>query len=211
MKTKPDEIHSRTLGLSRLGTLLLIVALVAGAGLGLVGWKLRALRSQVLPQVAQTEADGSSVYKDPNHHFSLAIPEGWAVSASPAQGASAMTLISFENPNNTCRNTLAVWKHPPTPGYSARKWAEEEVTIGAQMGKKDGTVRPNSWSDLVVGGRPAASVITDLTMDSKRFTVYHVYVMTGLSSMKFRFMIPAGEFAELRPVVDTMLATCELN
>ena len=211
MKTKPREAHSGLCGLSRLGTLLLVAALVAGAGLGLVGWKLRAAKSQSLPRVALIEVDGSAVYNNPNHHFSLAVPEGWTVNASPAQGPSAMTLVSFQNPNNTGLNTLAVWKHPPTPGYSARKWAEEEVTIGARIGKKDGTVRPNSWADLVVGGRPAASLITDLTMDSERFTIYHVYVMTDTSSMKFRFMIPSTEFAVVRPVVDTMLASCQLN
>lgn len=208
MKTQHDKIYSRSCGMSRAALLFL----VAVGGLGLLGWKLRALRSpQSLPQAALTEVDGSAIYKDPNHHFSLAVPTGWTVNASAAQGPAAMTLISFETPNDAGRNTLTVWKHAPTPGYSARKWAEEEVAAGARIGKKDGTVRPDSWSDLVVGGRPAASVITDLTMDSDRFTIYHVYVMTDTSSMKFRFMIPAGEFTEVLPVVDTMLAACVFN
>jgi len=63
----------------------------------------------------------------------------------------------------------------------------------------------------MVGDRPAASVITDLSDGSQQFTIYHVYAMTDNSSMKFRFMIPAGEFAKVKPAVDALLASCRLD
>jgi hypothetical protein len=187
----------------------LVGALAVTCVIVFLGLRLRATNPQV-DQSAQLWAEGESkTYEDPNHHLTFTVPTDWTIEAGEPNGSAAMTFIGFRPPEDLGMNTLAVWKHPPSHGLSAREWAETEVAEGARMGKKDGTVRPDSWSDLVVAGRPAASLITDLTDGANRYTVYHVYAMTETSSMKFRFMIPANRFAELKPVVDNILASCK--
>jgi len=211
MKTIPNVSKPLNHGLSRTGMLVMLSVLAAVSVIAFLGFKLRAAKSQLLQPVQLANAAGTEIYQDPNHNFTLAIPADWTVSASPAQGPGAMTLISFQNPNGTGFSSLAVWKHPQSSTLSARKWAEEEVAAGARMGKKDGAVRSDSWSDLTVAGRPATSVITDFVQEPETFTIYHVYAMTDASSLKFRFMIPAGEFGELKLAVDAILASCKLD
>lgn len=197
--------------MSRTGVLVMCSVVVAAFVIALLGFKFQAVKGLLLRPVQLANLNGSKIYEDLNHNFTLAVPADWTVSASPSQGPEAMTLISFQSPNGSGFSSLAVWKHPTGSQISAREWAEQEVAVGAQMGKKDGTVRPNSWSDLTVAGRPAASVITDLTSDSEQFTVYHVYAMTDSSSMKFRFMMPAGGVENMKPAVDALLESCKLN
>jgi hypothetical protein len=209
MNTKLNTYNTRASGMSRTAALLWVGALVVACVTGLLGLRLRATNPQV-DQPVQLGAEGECrTHEDTNHNLKLAVPADWTIEAGEPNGPAAMTFIGFRPPDDMGMNTLAVWKHPPSHGLSARAWAEKEVAQGARMGKKDGKVRPDSWSDLVVAGRPAASLITDLTDGANKFTVYHVYAMTETSSLKFRFMIPADRFTEVRPVVDSILASCK--
>jgi len=209
MNTKVNTYKTRASGMSRTAALLGVGALVVACVTGFVGLRLRVTKPPV-DQPAQLWAEGECrTHEDSNHNLALAVPADWTIEAAEPHGPAAMTFIGFRPPDDMGMNTLAVWKHPPSHGLSARAWAEKEVAQGARMGKRDGTVRPDSWSDLVVAGRPAASLITDLTDGANRFTVYHVYAMTKTSSMKFRFMVPAGRFAEVKPILDSILASCK--
>lgn len=210
MKTLNHCHNPRAAGISRTGVLSLVL-LVAASVMALLLLGLRGEKSQAVPPAPVADIGDAVTYEDPNHHLRLAVPAGWTIDAPEAQGPSAMTLITFQPPNGTGGNTLAVWKHRPTPGLTSRRWAEQEVAAGARMGKRDGMVRPDSWSDLVVAGHPAASLITDFAADSGTFTIYHVYALANTTSMKFRFMIPAGEFKQVKPTVDSILASCTLN
>jgi len=208
MNMKLRVSNPSTRGMSRTGVIVLVAAFVVVCGLALVGFKFRQTsQAQAAPAVSSEAEAESQNYQDPNHGFTLTLPANWTCSATPADGPAAMTLITFQSPTGSSMNTLAVWKHPSNAKITPREWAEKEVEAGTRMGKKDGKVRPNSWSDLMLGGRPAASVITDLQTDGSEFTVYHVYAMTDTSSMKFRFMVPASEFGNEKSKVDSLLAS----
>lgn len=209
MNTKLISHKNSASGMSRTAVLLWFGGLVVACVIGFLGLRLGTAKPTV-DQPVQLWAEGECrTYQEPNHHLTLAVPTDWTIEAGEPQGPAAMTFIGFRPPQDMGMNTLAVWKHPPSHGLSARDWAEKEVALGARMGKKDGTVRPDSWSDLEVAGQPAASLITDLSVGAENFTVYHVYAMTETSSLKFRFMIPADRFAEVKPVVDSILASCK--
>ena len=55
------------------------------------------------------------------------------------------------------------------------------------------------------------SLLTDYSVGGSKYVIYHVYAINGETSMKFRFMIPAGDFAGLKPVLDGMLDSCKVE
>ena len=85
---------------------------------------------------------------------------------------------------------------------SARTWMEEYLQT-----RKNVQVRPDSWKDLTIDGRPAVSSVADYTEGGKSHVYYVACVLGSKNSEWFVIASVPDKFDAFKAQFDTIVAS----
>ncbi len=85
---------------------------------------------------------------------------------------------------------------------SARTWMEEYLQT-----LKNAQIRPDSWKDLTIDGRPAVGSVADYTEGGKSYVYYVACVLASKNSEWFVIASAPDKFDALKAQFDTVLAS----
>ena len=93
----------------------------------------------------------------------------------------------------------------PEQRESVRAWADGEIE-DAKKAHKDYKVRPDSWQERTLGGKPAVSFIADyVTMPHRKMVEYSVYVLGESTAAAFSTKVEAERFDDFKPKFDAVV------
>jgi tetratricopeptide (TPR) repeat protein len=131
-----------------------------------------------LTKIARRDPYAPNEYRDDELGFSLEAPKGWLFYEYDPQDRPSSTSVHLLDPEATA--TTILWAEKLEPGKMAyggdiRKHAEEKITTRKKQ-LKDYTVRPDSWTERTVGGRPALGFVADFVLMKKEMVEYFTFV-----------------------------------
>jgi len=85
---------------------------------------------------------------------------------------------------------------------SARAWTDEDLQRNAQI-----KVRPDSWRNFTIDGRPAVSYVADYTESGKPHVQYLSRVLGTKYSELFVVTSPPDKFDALKAQLDAIMAS----
>ena len=164
-----------------------------------------------LCSISQRKAGEPVQFHDDELGISLTAPPQWVVCRYKAGQPKGQSLIrTYDADADTNDGGLRMFTTSSLSGdeqKSSRTWAEsnfkkEISTLGDHV-----TIRPDSWKDYTVSGRPGVAFIADYTQNEKPKTLFSLYVLGQKDSERFGFISPADKFDALMTQFDTIVAS----
>jgi tetratricopeptide (TPR) repeat protein len=92
---------------------------------------------------------------------------------------------------------------------SSRAWAESDFRESVSKRLKDAKIRPESWKDRDVSGRPGASYITDFTdlVSGQPQVAYALYALGPQTTVNFLLTCPPEKFDGLLASFESIVAS----
>jgi hypothetical protein len=154
-------------------------------------------------------------FKDDGLGVSLTAPADWAFFRSdPLKGIDA-NFISVIDPEAIGTSTLTLSsgmvKSNLDEAKTVRNWAEQEIADGVKIGKNDGKMRSDGWTERTLDGHAAVSALSDREENKEQQVVYTVYAIINTKGIKFKFMIPSGDFERLKPTLDAIIDSFKMK
>ena len=120
----------------------------------------------VLAAVTQRKAGEPVLYQDPAFNFSLTAPADWMFyPRGHARTTRTRREVVVLDPDGIATSVVNVGSRKtlwPEVQNSLRAWADKEIADGeGSKTLKELTIRPDSWKDRTVAGKPGLSVIGD--------------------------------------------------
>src|SRR5262249_1137155 len=116
----------------------------------------------VLASVSQRKTGDPVPYSDPVFNFSLAAPADWLFFRTDDKDKARVIAVDPEATGTSIVNVgsrKALW---PEAQKSLRAWADKELADGeGSKVLKELTIRPDSWKERPVAGRPGLSFVGD--------------------------------------------------
>jgi hypothetical protein len=94
---------------------------------------------------------------------------------------------------------------------SSRAWAESDFRESISKRLKDVKIRPESWNERQVSGRPGASYIADFTENGKPWVVFSLHALGPQTAESFELTSPPEKFDALLAAFETIIASCSLS
>ena len=160
----------------------------------LVKFEAGGITSELI-DIRQRKTGEPTVYKDANVPVALTLPDQWSYHRATTPNIENSFVVHLMDPILMEDNTLAIWKETvaANENTSVKQWAEKQIADEEKIGKKDGTVRPDSWQERQVGGVNVVSCVKDLEGGKEKKVVYNAYARNKSTCLKFRFVTPANE------------------
>lgn len=163
-----------------------------------------------LVTVEQRQPGAPVVFQDPEIGVTLTAPADWLIHKQDPDHDEKSTSIYLLDPKGEAEiclvrlQTLA--SIPEEARTSARVWAESEVKAFAKRFKAF-TVRPDSWAEVVVDGRPGISFIADYGDEGKLKTMGAVYALGSSAGQQFTLTAEPDAFVKLQPAFEGIVAS----
>jgi len=133
----------------------------------------------VLTSVTQRKAGDPAPYLDPLLNFSLAAPADWLFFRTDAKDEKDKVRVIAVDPEAIGTSIVNVGSRKslwPEAQNSLRAWADKEIADGeGSKVLKELTVRPESWKDRPVAGRPGLSFVGDFVDGKEKKIGYAVF------------------------------------
>lgn len=143
-----------------------------------------------------------NIHGDPDLGFSLRVPRGWFIYEAEADKEERKKALLLLDPKAAAINTLGVQPITSLPedARTLRSWAENRAEHGSKF-SRDYKVRPDSWTELEVGGYPALSFVADFTETGSGKAMVHYSVVVFSPSMAANFFsrVPRDRFEAFKP------------
>ncbi len=164
-----------------------------------------------LSRVTQRKAGEPVQYHDPEYGFSLTAPADWVFFRSDAKDDKKASRVVVLDPDEVGTITVNVGSkadHGPKPTQSLREWAEKDLIEGeAVMIMKALKIRPDSWKERTVAGRPALSLVGDFEDGKEKKVGYAVVTADETDAAVFTLLVPAKDFQAYQPKLDAIVDT----
>ncbi|MES2569550.1 MAG: tetratricopeptide repeat protein, partial [Verrucomicrobiota bacterium] len=141
-------------------------------------------------------------FSDPELGVSLSAPADWSFQQRPAGTERHQRSIFLLDPE--ARADRAMVRLIDTESLSksarasARSWAEEDFAEHASKSLKEAVIRPDSWKNQLISGRPGVSYVIDFTAENKACVGMACYALGGKVSEYLAFTCKAEQFEVLR-------------
>ncbi len=161
-----------------------------------------------LKSIQQHKHGESSTYQDPTFGFSLSLPSGWVVDkdSAPEDKKGSFILLDPDDIAVTLMTVRSVKDLKPEAQSSVRAWADAMVAEAAKR-VKDFAVRPDSWKEFEISGRPAVSVVADCVRGNEKEVACATYVLGERDASEFYFFVAPASLDSFRPKFDAVVNT----
>lgn len=164
-----------------------------------------------LDSITQRGVNDPVDFHDADLGVSLTAPPQWVVARLTGGQPAGESLIRTFDPN--ADETDGGVRYFTTSSLSAdeqkssKAWAESNFKKDGPTFGNDMKVRPDSWKEQTVSGRPAESYVADFTVSGKPRTMFSLYVLGPKDSEHFVLISPTDKFDALMTQFDTIIAT----
>lgn len=168
-----------------------------------------------LVEVNQRKAGEPVKFQDPARNFSLVAPADWSFDRQEPEGAKGKVItVAIRDPEAATTSVLYV-QDLAYLGLDANKpvrdWAEQEVAIKWSKTMKDLQIRPDSWKERKVAGRPGLSVVADYIEGQEKKVAYGVFSVGKSNASKFFFYLGAEAFEGFQSKLDAIVDSYQVN
>jgi hypothetical protein len=164
-----------------------------------------------LDSVAQRKPNDPVQFHDDELGITLTAPPQWVVCRYKNGQPKGESLIRTYDPDaDSDDGGLRIF---PTAALAAesqkssRAWAEHDFKVEMTPLGGTATIRPDSWKDYTVSGRPGVGYIADYTEGGKAKTEFSLCVLGPKESEHFVLVAPSDKFAPLMQQFDTIIAS----
>jgi hypothetical protein len=165
----------------------------------------------VLATITQRPAGAPVQYQDPAFNFSLTAPADWMFFRSEMKDDKDKTRVVILDPDAIATSVVNVGSRKvlwPEAQKSLRAWAEKEISDGeGSKLLKEFTIRPDSWKDRTVAGKPALSVIGDFVEGKEKKIGYAVFTFGNTNAATFVLLAGAKDFEAFQPKFEAIVDT----
>lgn len=156
-------------------------------------------------------APGAAVpFRDDALGVSFTAPADWVVYRLP-RGSGKKEHIALADPTGDLDMGRVVLVQTESLSaaerQSSRAWAEMDFKEHIAKELKDAKLRPESWKNVTLGGRPGASLIVDYTDDGKPRVGFALYVLGPKASEVFNIACAPEKFDALKAALDGIIAS----
>jgi hypothetical protein len=163
----------------------------------------------VLATVTQRKPGEPVPYQDPALGFSLAAPAEWMFYRTDNRDDKAKVRVMVLDPDAIATSIVNVGNRKvlwPEAQKSLRAWADKEIAEGE--GSKTLTelqIRPESWKDRTVAGKPGLSVIGDYVEADEKKVGYAVFTFGNTNAATFVLLAAAKDFEAFQPKFEAIV------
>jgi hypothetical protein len=163
----------------------------------------------VLAAVTQRKAGEPLRYQDPAFGFSLTAPGDWMFHRADSKSDKAKAAVVMLDPDGIATSILHVGSRTnlwPEAQKSLRAWAEKDIADGeGNKILKDLVIRPDSWKDRIVAGKPGLSLIGDFVEGDEKKIGYAVFTFGNSNAATFVLLCGAKDFEAFQPKFDAIV------
>jgi len=169
----------------------------------------------LLASISQRKPGEAVAFRDDELGVSLTAPPNWVfyrpknrvetknqviniIDPEADSGAADMTLTPAESLSKEALK-------------SSRAWAEIDFRDSISKRFKDAKIRPESWKDREVSGRPGASYIADFTENGKPWVLFALHALGPQTADSFQLTCPPDKFDTLLAAFETIVASCSIS
>ena len=162
-----------------------------------------------LAAVTQRKAGEPLQYQDPAFGFSLAAPADWMFHRADATESKDKARVVALDPDGLASSSVSVGTRKalwPEAQKSLRAWADKEITDGeGSKTLKDLQIRPDSWKDRAVAGKPGISFIGDYVDGTEKKISYAVFTFGDANAATFVLLCGAKDFEAFQPEFEALV------
>jgi hypothetical protein len=163
----------------------------------------------VLTAVTQRKPGEPVRYQDPAFGFSLAAPADWMFQRADSKGDKDSVRLIVVDPDALGTTVVTVGSRnllKEEEQKSLRAWVENEIAgrDGKQL-LKDLRVRPESWKERTVDGKPGLSVIGDFVDGTEKKIGYGVFTIGNTNAATFLLASAAKDFEAFQPKFEAIV------
>ena len=163
----------------------------------------------VLAAVTQRKAGEPMPFQDSAFGFSLTAPADWMFYHADMKDDKDQTRVVVLDPEGIATTTVDVGSRkllPPEAQKSLRTWAEHEVAKSeASKTLKALVIRPDSWKERSVAGKPGLSLVGDYEEGKEKKVGYSVFTLGNSNAAVFSLYAPAKDFEAFQPKFDAIV------
>jgi hypothetical protein len=162
--------------------------------------------SAELTSIAQRRPGEAVAFHDAETGVSFTAPAEWvvwrAIHGQPDGQVLIRTLDPGADTYDGGMRLVATDTLSEAARKSAQAWTEEDLEANKQI-----KVRPDSWKNFTIDGRPAVSYVADYTEGGKPHVQYLARVLGPKYSELFVITSPPDKFDVLKAQLDTIMAS----
>jgi hypothetical protein len=162
-----------------------------------------------LAAVTQLKAGEPLHYHDPTFGFSLAAPADWMFHRADATESKDKARVVALDPDGIASSIVSVGSRKalwPEAQKSLRAWADKEIAEGeGSKTLKELQIRPDSWKDRTVAGKPGISFIGDYVEGTEKKISYAVFTFGDTNAATFVLLCGAKDFEAFQPKFDAIV------
>jgi tetratricopeptide (TPR) repeat protein len=165
-----------------------------------------------LASISQRKPGETIPFRDDEIGVSLTLPANWVVYRAKNPIETKHRTIDMIDPeadsvsaNLTLTPAASLSKEARE---SSRDWAEIDFRDNVSKRSKDAKIRPESWKEREVAGRPGVSYISDVTDQfGKPQVEYALYALGPQTAETFHLTCPPAKFDQLMPAFESIVAS----
>jgi hypothetical protein len=163
----------------------------------------------VLAAVTQRKAGEPLQYQDSAFGFSLAAPADWLFHRADSRDNKDRARVVVVDPDAIGTSIVSVGSRKvlwPEAQKSLRAWADKELTEGeGSKTLKEFQIRPDSWKDRTVAGKPGLSLIGDFVEGAEKKIGYAVFTFGETTAATFVLLCQAKDFESFQPKFEAIV------
>ena len=148
-------------------------------------------------------------YRDPALGFSLTAPADWLFHRPDTSTDKDKARVVVLDPDGIATSIVSVGTRKalwPEAQKSLRAWADKEIADGeGSKALKELTIRPDSWKDRTVAGKPGLSLIGDYVEGAEKKIGYVVFTLRNTNAAMFGLLAKAKDFEALQPKFEAIV------
>lgn len=164
-----------------------------------------------LAEIRQRNPTEPATYRD--SMLSISAPAGWLFFAQKTIENDKRARLVILDPDamaDTALSTRGLDDLKPEEKKSLRAVADKAVAEATRTVKKF-QVRPDSWTETTLSGRPALSVTADFTDGDDSKIALGVFTLAGDNAVEIHTHVKAQDFESFRPKFEAILKSLKLN
>jgi hypothetical protein len=162
-----------------------------------------------LAQVTQRKLGEPVRYQDPAFGFSLAAPADWVFFRADVPDGKDKAKVVVLDPEAVATSVVNVGSRKdlwPEAQKSLRTWADKEIADGeGSKLLKELTIRPDSWKDRTVAGKPGLSLIGDFVEGKEKKVGYAVFTFGNTNAATFVLFASTKDFEAFLPKFEAIV------
>ena len=167
-----------------------------------------------LASVSQRKPGAPAVFRDDTLGVSFTAPADW-IFFRPQSRSGKKEPIALVDPNGDLNMGYVTLVRTDSLSaaerQSSRAWAEMDFKENVAKELENAKIRPDSWKNQNLGGRPGASYIADFTEGGKPRVGFALRVLGPRTSEAFNMTCAPEKFDDLKAAFDSIIASYRMT